>query len=1118
MQGLVSVEALEKASSLSRERGRSPLKELEAWGILGPEEVEDLASQLEAHETPVASAASLPGELPTALGSGTGTQPSPLSSHTSGLSWPSPVSSSGAEARSVLEALRVPAWKQYRDLRFLGQGGMGRIFRAFDPALKRAVALKFLGREEPERMTRFFMEAQHQAKVDHPNICKVYEVGDWQGQPYIAMQFIRGKNLAAAQAELTLDEIVRTLETVAEAVHAAHACGLVHRDLKPANIMVERTERELTPFVLDFGLARGQEASGLTVQGLVIGTAGYMAPEQALGIDDNVRFPADIYALGATLYALLGGGQPPFAACTGLELLRRTVDEEPLPLRKLRPDLPRDLEIIVQKCLEKQPERRYPSALALAADLRRFREGEPILAHAPSLAYTLGKRARKHKVLVTVSALALAAVASFAGMGIQARRTAATRALWAQRYGQEAERLEALLRYAHLLPVHAIQGELDQVRTRMAQMEATVAHAPSAVVGPAAYALGRGYLAMGDVAAARSHLDRALASGLRTPEVYHVYGRTLGLQFQAELDRIRRIPDPAVRKVREHMAEHQLRDVGLKYLEQGKEATLDPPEYDKALLAFYGRRFEEALAAARRAFGQSPWFYEAKELEGEILLEQASGSPASSEGPQLLAAAVACFQEARTLAPSDPGLYEQEAKAWRQAMDQGWYKGEDPRGPCEHGLVLLEQERKVDAGRAEIQALAAWFRLGSARFLNNHGQDIKACLEQALLATQEALQRNPSNLEALQARMMAFGLLANNKWYYAGQDPLPDFALAVEAGQKAMAVVANDPLILVALSKTYLQIMAYKAGLGLDYRPPWEAAKTLMEQGVVAFPEVAGFHLMLGEVLVEWANQDQIHDRDPSPAIRDACKALERALQLEPESTYALYYLGVAHMVLAEYQLAGKADPLPALGKAVTYMTRAHQAKPDNLSCLHDLTQCHIDRSQAFLAKGESPLEELKAAQAVNRQAMRLSPTNPYQDYQEAMCTLVEIQWLARRKGPLDRKLLLFPRAEAQLRRWLKASDNQFARAQLAELYEWWALAGNTQAVTLGIAAARKAVTMDPTFGRGYFRLGSLEALSAKAGGPGKDEALAAAKAAFARVLELDPLLQDESRRRLNGL
>lgn len=201
---------------------------------------------------------------------------------------------------------------RYEVLSLLGAGGMGRVFKAYDPTLRRHVALKIIREDDPELRMRFLQEASAQARVEHDHVCRVFEAGtldesDLGGAcSYIAMQYIDGKTLATAAREMSLDQKAQVMWQVAEGVYAAHKIGLIHRDLKPANIMVERTgEGEWKPYVMDFGLDKEAAATGLTLTGMVIGTPGYMAPEQARGEIRKLDRRTDVYALGATFYELL---------------------------------------------------------------------------------------------------------------------------------------------------------------------------------------------------------------------------------------------------------------------------------------------------------------------------------------------------------------------------------------------------------------------------------------------------------------------------------------------------------------------------------------------------------------------------------------------------------------------------------------------------------------------------------------------------------------------------------------------------------------------------------------------------------------------------------------------
>lgn len=295
----------------------------------------------------------------------------------------------------------------------IGRGAMGEVAKAWDPALGRWVALKFLRHRDPELEARMVREARAQARVEHPNVCRVYEVGERNGRPFIAMQYIEGESLDRAAASLPLEAKVSLVKKAAEAVHAAHVVGLVHRDLKPGNILVEEDgQGVLQPYVLDFGIARERSLPELTMTGQVLGTPGYLAPEQARGEVGGLDRRSDIYSLGVVLYELLSGERPHEGA-SSVEILVNLLGKEPRPLRQVLPHVPRDLESVVMRCLEVEPERRYPSARALAEDLDRFLDGEPVLARPTSLLDRLWRRARRNRLaaaLVVAGTLAVVAL------------------------------------------------------------------------------------------------------------------------------------------------------------------------------------------------------------------------------------------------------------------------------------------------------------------------------------------------------------------------------------------------------------------------------------------------------------------------------------------------------------------------------------------------------------------------------------------------------------------------------------------------------------------------------------------------------------------------------------
>ncbi|HYH64342.1 MAG TPA: serine/threonine-protein kinase, partial [Urbifossiella sp.] len=300
---------------------------------------------------------------------------------------PPPHADLAAEAGEVLAPPEAPGeigrLGPFRVLEVIGCGGMGVVFRAADPRLGRTVAVKVLrphAARQPELRDRFLAEARAVAAVRHDHVIPIYEIGAAAGRPYFVMAFVEGGTLAGELAAGPLEprRAARLMREAAEAVAFSRARGIVHRDLKPGNVLLDAAGRAV---VTDFGLAKRTDLgdADVTLAGQVMGTPNYMPPEQAQGRGAEVGPPADVYALGATLYALLTG-RPPFQAATPLETLRQVVELDPVPPRAVNPAVPRDLDTVCMTCLRKEPANRYPSAAAVADELGRYLDGKPILA------------------------------------------------------------------------------------------------------------------------------------------------------------------------------------------------------------------------------------------------------------------------------------------------------------------------------------------------------------------------------------------------------------------------------------------------------------------------------------------------------------------------------------------------------------------------------------------------------------------------------------------------------------------------------------------------------------------------------------------------------------------
>ena len=427
----------------------------------------------------------------------------------------------------------LPSFPDHETLREIGRGGMGVVYQARDMRLGRFVAIKTITEFQPAsptQLARFLGEARAAARLLHPNIIAIHAVGEHHARPYLSLEYAPGGDLKQqiAAKPMAPRQAAGLVETLALAVHAAHKAGIVHRDLKPSNILLSA---ERVPKVADFGLAKllGND-SDRTQSGQVIGTPSYMAPEQAEGHSKNVGPAVDLYALGAILYEALTG-RPPFLGESQLETLKMVTTTEVVPPRRLRPDVPRDLETICLKCLEKDPRKRYASAEALACDLRRFLGDRPIVARRATRPERILRWCRRNPSAAAALAILVVGTAVGTSQAVRAtsaehaaRRAAANTRTEKNRAESEAEIAKAVNEFLNkdlLAQASAFnQSSPDKkpdpdlkVRTALDRAAATVGEkfvGKPLIEASIRHTIGETYLNLGLYAQALEHLQLAL--------------------------------------------------------------------------------------------------------------------------------------------------------------------------------------------------------------------------------------------------------------------------------------------------------------------------------------------------------------------------------------------------------------------------------------------------------------------------------------------------------------------------------------------------------------------------------------------------------------------------------
>jgi serine/threonine-protein kinase len=851
---------------------------------------------------------------------------------------------------------QIADWGRYRELELIGQGATSRVYRAYDPKLERLVALKLLVGDDLAQ-TLSLREARSQAKLEHEYVCKVYDADTVDGEPYIAMQLVDGESLEKAHKQLRREEIVRIISDIALAVHAAHGRNLIHRDIKPKNIMIEkRREGKWHPYILDFGLARQVDAGDNSTTGMVAGTPPFMSPEQAQGLK-TIDWRTDIYSLGCTLYTLLTGRHQ-FAGCNGVELLLKIAEakEEPERPRQIDPTLPVDLEAIILQCMEKEPKRRYSSARALAKDLRRFLTGRPIAARKHHLGYRLVKTMRRQRiasaaVLVTVLALG-GAVASSVHSQLRAR--AQTEA--AKRLGQEIEEMEQTMRFAAMLPLHDTRPEQQLVRQRMLQIEESLKGQGGLDRELADYALGCGHLALGDNEAAYRHLELAWKGGYRSPELEHTLGCAMGALYQAALADTRFF-NQELRQARVAELEKRYKQPALAHLRAGASAEDPTTIYVNGLIALYEERYDDALEAARTAYAELPWLYEAKRLEGDVYYMMASQAHQNGRYDAAMAAcqrAGKSYAAALSIAGSDGELYLTEA--WRLVllMTLRSQRGESPSDELRLALTACNNALLVSPDWSDAFGARALTYLAQAEHQSLHGLDPNQALESAARDAALAVEHAAKDPEWRLLHGRACSLLAEHL-HRQGADPTLVLQQAIDSFDQAIRIDdlyadahANRGVAQWALAR-------YQMEHGSDPVPTLEQASSSLRRATELSSETAALANNLGNICRTRAVFAMRRGNDPAPWLEQAEASYRQAVKLNREDSRAYNNLGNVLQLKAENAIAGGRDPEQLLNAAIASYRASLALDPNLLGPYNNLAIVLQTRGQHQMATGIDP-------------------------------------------------------------------------------------------------------------------------------------------------------------------
>ena len=1014
--------------------------------------------------------------------------------------------------------LPFTGWDRYEIKSLLGAGGMGVVYKAWDPQLQRFVALKFLRHASLSEAVKekFLREARAQARIEHPHVCKIFEVGSAFGHPYIAMQYIEGKPLSQLRREMTVDQCVAVMRSLSDAVHAAHQLDLIHRDLKPANILVERgDDGRFRPFVLDFGLAREVASQGSSNPVAIEGTPSYMSPEQARGEVTALDRRTDVYGLGAMLYELLCG-RPPFAGKSRMDVLLAVLTTDPTSPLQLNPRIPRDLAAIALKCLEKEPQHRYDSARALHEDLTRFRDGEPVLANAQSPLYRLLKRARKHKLLVGVLVGALAFLITLLVIGVRASLWATEEAHLAQQIGQDVKEMELFLRYAYGLPLHEPVAEKALTRARMQRIESTL---PRLRIGGQAlghYALGRGHLVLHEYAPAEAQLQKAWELGMRAPELHYALGLALGERYRSALLDAQRQTAPSALDRRKQELRAQFLLPALTHLRESSGVRLEAPAYVEGLIAFYNEQPALALQKAEEALRQAPWLPEPKKLMADV--HYAKGFALRHEGKYAesrkeLKAAVTLYQEAEAISRSDADIYVAEAETWAEVIKVDVNDGNNADEDFLLSQRAIKDLSQVLPGNAELYRISAHADLQFALSLMAVGKDPSQFLERAIASSESALALKSNQCNVLE--MMGFALLAK---YLQQSNSSVDPSETVE--KKAISVLSraiscnpNSTLGHNQLGIVYCLQARNRSLRGIDTEPEYQMSIREFEKTIDISPQEDQPYTNILQLYENMGRNCVDYGCDLSVYSEGVKSIHRRAMNSSVGGALALNNIAAYQINVIRRSLFLGENLNSAFGELIKYANQALALNPSNYETYQVLAEAHLLMAEAEVARdsvvaaGAQIDEGLVAAQkAISLKA------------DDARSHKLLGQLLALQAAQLGKKARqpAFEAARVAAERAVALNPRDPAHSQaLAEVWlrtaQWQRLRHKSldESIAAGLLATTAALRINPRHPYSFVTRGALlleQALATRAK-PARQATLVAAREALTTAVTHNKLL-----------
>lgn len=950
---------------------------------------------------------------------------------------PALIHGESAHSQNAMEADR----ERYQQLQLLGQGATAQVFKAFDAKLQRWVALKFLKSADSKVLERALEEARVHAQLEHPNICRIYEAGTG----FIAMQLVEGPTLAAASREMSIPQMVQAVRDLTEGVHTAHRRGLVHLDIKPANVLMQRSEQgEWKAVLSDFGMVRSEWQQDAAI--CPLGTPPFSSPEQVAGDLAAVERRSDIYSLGATLYVLLSNVSPfapPSPAADPLgrhstttskhlgqdgnleqhqepqqstpsrshqlqQMMEDIQHKAPTPLRAHRPELSKDLEAIIMKCLAKDPARRYASAMDLALDLDRHLEGLPVQARPLPPWTRLSKAMRRSPRTSLALASAALLLLGTSGFWLWNAYRLQARTYWAQKFGQETIRMESILHSGRMLSLHDTSRERVILRQKMDGIRQEIARDKNAS-GPGAWALGQGLLLLGEAEKAQAHLEQAIQTGYDLPPVRQALGEALLMRYQTGLQDLGTMDDKELRKKQREKLEREFRTPALWHLLRAKSDQTRSPQ--EIRLALAEGRLQDAQTLAQAIYGQEPWNYEplldvaeAKMLQGQNAVETGQVENAKTHFQE----ALALLDTPNRIAPSDERIYFLRSRIWHLGFQAG-IQGKSKEEALKEGSRWIEWALKANPENFDqsMQKAAIFRRLGREALQN--GQDPNPWLDRSDHCCVGQLSRNMNASQIAQL----YKKLAENSFERGRHEKTWDgqkahWAKTTRYARAAVATGKADWEAYRILGRT-LAYQAYYAQRATG-SPGQESAFPLLEEAEKQLER--GVEINSNPAIMyttAWAYlQDAIlrcpKGMDPTEKLKKGDYWANKVLSINPKDGKSYILLSWYRSISATWANSQNQDPFPLFKESFAFLQRAKECNTGTADYWNFKTGIHLEKARVHLDRGEDAEKEIKAAEECVRNYCTLPGTSKSSgegDYNRHLCLLLRARMRLSRVLPL---------------------------------------------------------------------------------------------------------------------